>query len=316
MRKGLILLVCVFFLTFTIIILFNSWKHSYIHLVTTDTLAPEDKVSAILDYSDLDSGAIVSMPWEHDHDFLEAIATNNAFLRMAAYRTVLPDPLPGEEYNVHLAAKMLCGTVIEPDQVFSHNETIGPYTESKGFKLGPTYIGSVMTTTVGGGVCKIASTLYNVTILSNLEIIERHPHSMPVPYVPYGQDATVAYGMKDFKFRNNTSFPILIWAQGIDNSLYIAFYSQTKPPKVEWHHEIVKLVKRHQLYRNNITLPAGSEKVVVKGMDGGVVKTWISVKRNDGSYETKSLGQFYYSPIPDVIDKGSDTNILPTHNLD
>ena len=37
---------------------------------------------------------------------------------------------------------------------------------------------------------------YNVAVLSNLKIIERHNHSMPVPYVPYGQDATVAYGSK------------------------------------------------------------------------------------------------------------------------
>ena len=58
---------------------------------------------------------------------------------------------------------------------------------------------------------------------SNLEIIERHNHSMPVAYVPYGQDATVAYGIKDFKFKQHP-FPILIWAEGIGNRLCIPIW--------------------------------------------------------------------------------------------
>jgi hypothetical protein len=111
---------------------------------------------------------------------------------------VLKDPLPGEESNVHLAAKILSGAIVNPGEIFSQNERIGPYSESRGFQKGPTYNGSKLSTTIGGGVCKIASTLYNAAILSNLPIVERHPHGMPVPYVPYGQDATVSYGKIDF----------------------------------------------------------------------------------------------------------------------
>ncbi len=305
LRRLLVVLVCIFFLVFSIIILFNSWKHSYI---TVDSSSALEETSFVLDYSDLYSGAIVTLPWENDPGFLEAVKSNNVFLLMAAYRTVLLDPLPGEEYNVHLAARLLSGTVLAPNQIFSHNDTLGPYTEHKGFKIGPTYIGSRMTTTVGGGVCKIASTLYNVAILSDLEIMERHPHSMPVPYVPYGQDATVAYGIKDFKFRNTSSAPLLIWAQGIDNCLYIAFYGQVKPPKVEWHHEVLRLVKKHSIYHNNNALPLGYEEMVMKGMNGGIIKSWVSVKKADGSSETKILGQYYYSPIPDVINIGTSQN--------
>ena len=138
------------------------------------------------------SGPISVLPWENEEKFRSAINdTGNLFL-LAAYHTVLKDPLPGEEENVHLAAKMLAGITLEPGQVFSQNSRIGPYNEARGFKRGPTYIGSQLTTTIGGGVCKIASTLYNVAILSDLGIIERHAHGMPVPYVPHGQDATVA----------------------------------------------------------------------------------------------------------------------------
>lgn len=250
------------------------------------------------------SGITTTVPWEDDENFKKTQEKNDTFILMAAYRTVLRDPLPGEEDNVHLAARLLAGTIVNPGQVFSQNQTIGPYTQSRGFQKGPTYIGSQLTTTIGGGVCKIASTLYNVTILSNLEVVERHAHSMPVPYVPYGQDATVAYGARDFKFKNSTPYPVLIWAQGVDNVLYIAFYGRIKPPKVDWHHEVLQTRKATIIYRRNPELPAGTEKLVLEGMDGAVIKSWLTIETPDGTTITKKLGNSYYSPMPHVIEKG------------
>ncbi len=58
----------------------------------------------------------------------------------------------------------------------------------------------------------LAATLYNCVLLSNMEIVERHPHSLPVHYVEAGRDATVSWGGDDFKFRNTTSRPIIVRA--------------------------------------------------------------------------------------------------------
>lgn len=224
---------------------------------------------------------------------------------MAAFCTVLRDPLPGEEQNVHLGARLLAGTVVMPGEVFSQNRAIGPYNRHRGFGEGPTYMGTQLRTTVGGGVCKIASTLYNVAILSDLHIVERHAHSMPVPYVPYGQDATVAYGVRDFKFKNNSPYPILIWAEGIDNRLYIAFYGRQEPPRVEWHHEVIKQINTYKIYRNNPELPPGSQKTVVEGMDGAIIKSWVSVIYPGKNPQTKYLGSSHYNPMPYIIEKGN-----------
>ena len=223
---------------------------------------------------------------------------------MAAYRTVLNDPLPGEEENVHLAARLLKGTVVQPGKIFSQNTTIGPYSKARGFQEGPLYIGTQLRKTIGGGVCKIASTLYNVTVLSNLEVIERHAHGMPVPYVPYGQDATVSYGSKDFKFKNNTANPILIWAQGIDNTLYIAFYSKQTAPRVEWHHNVLKSQKAEVIYRNTKDLPVGKKLVAVKGMDGALIDSWVTIYERNGTNRNKSLGKSNYLPLPEVVEQG------------
>lgn len=250
------------------------------------------------------SGPIANLPWENEPAFLEAQIKAQAPIMMAAYKTVLRDPLPGEEENVHLGASLLKGCIVAPGQVFSQNYSIGPYSAERGFQKGPTYVGAQLMITTGGGVCKIASTLYNVAGLSDLPIVERHAHGMPVPYVPYGQDATVSFGVKDLRFHNNTGFPILIWAQGIDNTLYIAFYGQKKPNPIEWQHQFEKHIKSYTVYRYNPEIPGGEERVAVEGMDGAVVRSWVKIYRENGSIELKPMGISFYSPLPRVVERG------------
>lgn len=244
------------------------------------------------------SGPTNEVPWENDADFIDAKNENNCPILMAAYKTVLKDPLPGEEDNVHLAAQYISGTVLVPGAVFSQNGTAGPYTGDRGYREGPTYTGKTSTTTIGGGVCKIASTLFNVVILSDLEVVERHTHSMPVPYVPYGQDATVSYGAKDFRFKNNTQNALLIWAKGIDNILYIGIYGQTVPPQVTWSHEVIAVYKAPIYTEKNKNLPAGTENVLHEGMDGADVTSTITFTYADGTTKTVDMGQTHYNALP------------------
>lgn len=251
------------------------------------------------------SGPVAELPWDEDESFIAAKYKNSANVLMGAYCTVLHDPLPGEEENVHLGARLLAGKVVKSGEVFSQNLSIGPYNSSRGYKKGPTYSGTWVTTTIGGGVCKIASTLYNAAVLSNLQIVERHCHGMPVPYVPYGQDATVSYGTYDFKFRNNTPYPLMIWAQGIDNTLYIAFYGTITPPVIEWHHQIFHIQKAPAIYKKNKLLAPGEKKVVMEGMDGASVRSWIAIQNPDGTFQIKNMGNSYYKPMPYLIETGS-----------
>lgn len=303
-KKNFSILIITFF---TIVILFSGCSDRSPAKKRMDTKQEAQK-PAVQAQKQPVSGPVTTVPWESDTNFKNKQKETGAYVRMAAYRTVLRDPLPGEEQNVHLAARLLAGTVLQPGQVFSQNSTIGPYNRERGFQIGPVYSGTQVKTTIGGGVCKIASTLYNVTVLSNLPVIERTAHIMPVPYVPYGQDATVSYGVNDFKFKNDLSYPILIWAQGVGNILYIAYYGQNQPPKVEWHHQFLERQKTWKVYHKNPSLPEGQEKIVVKGMDGAVVKSWVTITKKDGSTSNKQLGNSIYKPMPYVIEKNTDAN--------
>jgi vancomycin resistance protein YoaR len=63
---------------------------------------------------------------------------------------------------------------------------------------------------IGGGLCQVSSTLYNVALLAGLPITQRSHHSLTVHYVPLGRDATVYWGNRDLRFANDTSQPIYI----------------------------------------------------------------------------------------------------------
>ena len=105
----------------------------------------------------------------------------------------------GRTDNLYVAAKYMNGTILAPGDVFSFNQLTGPRTFARGYSMAPV-VGGVG---IGGGVCQVATTIYNTALAAKLEIIERHPHSIQVGYVRPGRDATVTNYI-DFKFRNST----------------------------------------------------------------------------------------------------------------
>lgn len=248
------------------------------------------------------------LSWEDDPDFLKTCKRHQAILRMSAFQIAFPDPWPGERANVVLAAELLTGIVVQPAQYFSLNQAIGPYSSERGFKEGPAYSGSNIISTVGGGVCKVATTLFNAVVLANLQVLERHPHTMPVPYVPPGQDTTIAYGYKDFSFINNNAYPVVIWAGTKGDTLTVAIYGEELPPPVTWNHEYLGRQKRSTIYRDNPNLAPGEEKIIIYGADGVTVKSWLTIENPDGAPVTLNLGIDYYSPLAQVIERGPTFN--------
>jgi hypothetical protein len=73
------------------------------------------------------------LPWENNTHFQKIRTQENAPIRMGAFKTTLPDPLPGEESNVAQAADYLSGQVVQPGQPFSLYRTIGPFSKVRGY---------------------------------------------------------------------------------------------------------------------------------------------------------------------------------------
>jgi len=95
--------------------------------------------------------------------------------------------------------------------IFSFNATTGPRTASEGYLPAPMYRNRRIELSPAGGSCQVSTTLYNAALLAGMEIVDRHPHSRPCAYVPYGQDAAVAYDSGvDLKFKNVLSHAIVL----------------------------------------------------------------------------------------------------------
>ncbi len=131
-------------------------------------------------------------------------------VRMTAFVTDVSGRTSIQRQNILRAASSLSGVVLESGEVFSFNEQVGPYNEEKGYLPERSFIRKEVQMSPGGGVCQVASTLYNAAKKAGLQIMERVPHSQEVESVGPGMDATLAYGVADLKLKNAYSFPIKI----------------------------------------------------------------------------------------------------------
>ncbi|MCL2574975.1 MAG: VanW family protein [Defluviitaleaceae bacterium] len=129
-------------------------------------------------------------------------------------------------HNLDVSAKTLDGTIVAPGETFSFNEIIGKATRDKGYKLAKIFIKGKEEQGLGGGICQLSSTLYNAAEQAGLEIVERHPHSRRVYYVPENRDAAVAYGGVDLKIKNNTDKPVRIHSRVQNDECIVEMHIQ------------------------------------------------------------------------------------------
>ena len=146
-------------------------------------------------------------------------------VEIASFTSTLYDNEENRVYNISKACDILNGVTIPNGSEFSFNNTIGPMGEENGYKLAKGFDDKGKLIDIpGGGMCQVSSTLYNVALMANLKITERHPHSRRVYYVPVDKDATVYYPSLDLRFINNTGYDLKLSAQNDNYSVTIKMY--------------------------------------------------------------------------------------------
>lgn len=123
--------------------------------------------------------------------------------------------------NVERGASLINGTLLYPGDEFSTYETVGPISIENGYFMAASYENGQVVESPGGGICQVSTTLYNAVLKAELEVSQRSNHSMIVSYVDPSKDAAIAGTYKDFKFKNNTQYPIYI--EGITEGKKITF---------------------------------------------------------------------------------------------
>lgn len=185
--------------------------------------------------------------------------------------------------NVKLAAAAFNGTVLNSGDVFSYNETVGQRTAAKGYKPAPAYVQGETVDEIGGGVCQPSSTLYLACLRANLEITERYAHRYVPAYIGKGMDATVSWGGPDYKFTNNTSYPIKIETVYEKGYLTVRLLgTNLDGTYVKMTYEELSATPFEVVYEDDPTLAPGEEVVKVTPYNGYRGRTYRNVYSADG----------------------------------
>ncbi|MEL6852958.1 MAG: VanW family protein, partial [Bacteroidota bacterium] len=126
--------------------------------------------------------------------------------------------------------------VVQPGEIFSFWELVGPPTEKRGYQAGRAIQGGSLSAEVGGGLCQLAGILHYLALQAGWEIVERFPHSLDLyteesRYAPLGADAAVAYGYKDLRLRNPHDSPGCFRLEVLPDAL-VATYCGEFPQQV------------------------------------------------------------------------------------
>lgn len=142
--------------------------------------------------------------------------------QVAAYTTYFSNANQARVSNIKRVASALDGRVVRAGETFSFNDAIGPRTPEAGYDVAPVISNGVLVPGVGGGICQVATTLFNAVLLAGLPVIERWPHTFFLERYPVGRDAAVSYGSQDLRFKNDTSGPLVINCTADDTSVEVA----------------------------------------------------------------------------------------------
>ncbi len=160
--------------------------------------------------------------------------------------------------NVTNGCRLVNGTTLYPGEEFSMYDHIKPFTEENGYRMAGSYMNGLVVDSLGGGICQVSTTLYNAVLKAELEVTERNNHSMIVTYVPASADAAIAESSgKDFRFVNNTDYPIYIEGYTTDEKkIVFNIYGRDERPSnrtVEYESEVLE------------TFPAETENIIASG---------------------------------------------------
>lgn len=213
--------------------------------------------------------------------------------------------------NLALAAGKINGVVLMPGEEFSYNKVVGERTIEAGYKEAKIYSNGKVIDGLGGGICQVSSTLYNSVLQSNLEITERHNHQFVTSYVAAGKDATVVWGVKDFKFVNNRNYPIKIETSVKNGICKISIYGVKEEIEynVEIEVETISVKPYSTKYEENDKLEAGIEKIKQNGTNGRVTATYKVLSKNGMIVSRTLLSKDTYNAMQKIIIKGTkETN--------
>jgi vancomycin resistance protein YoaR len=225
---------------------------------------------------------------------------------------------PEKRYNVTLAAERLNGVVVPPGGTFSFNKELGPTTLAAGFHWGFGIASSdegVQTVpSVAGGICQVATTLFQPVYWAGFPVGTRYSHLYWIPSYAsrgvVGLDVTVDEDAGlDFTWTNPTDGYVQIQSAVDDDGIYFGLYGK----KLDWDVAVspAKITNPRPadpepMARPEPQLEWGRVLRVESATDGFDVAVTRTVDRNDGKGPQVLTLNTSYEPARTVTLLGTD----------
>ena len=158
-------------------------------------------------------------------------------------------------------------------------------------------------------MCQVSTTLYNACLLSGLEILEVHNHSLPVSYIEPSFDAMVNIGSSDLVVRNNSGGRLIFTTSSKDNICKVKIFGNPNEFKITRFSEKIKVIpaEKEELVTDSAkilehNLEVGEEKRISYAKDGFCSNGYLNYYDKQGNLiKTKKIRSNTYNPTRGVV---------------
>jgi len=232
---------------------------------------------------------------------------------LGEFTTEYKDSSEDRAANLANVARLINNAVLYPGDVFSSLDYLLPFTLENGYYMAGSYNAGRIEQTIGGGACQVTTTLYNAVLRAELEIVERHAHSMTVSYVDLAYDAAIAENSKNFKFKNNLDLPILIEAFSRDRVITFRIWGhETRPENrtVKFENKVLKEIAppAEDKVTKDPTKPESYRKVTQKAKYGYVAELYKIVYVDGVEVSRELVNKSVYNAEPAHVTIGTKKN--------
>lgn len=210
--------------------------------------------------------------------------------------------------NIKLLCKIISGSLVAPGDTWSFNETTGERTAAKGFETAPVIVGGRHEDQLGGGICQVATCVFNSACYAGLGIGTRSNHAFYISsYDDKGfADATVSWEEPDLQWINDTDNYILLTATVDDENCTVSLWGTDDGRKVTCDRGKWKEGTKYKTIKEKTSeLKKGQTKVTQTGRDGRSIYIRYLVTSKSG--ETLHDIKFHsvYSAQNEIIQIGT-----------
>lgn len=209
--------------------------------------------------------------------------------------------------NIHTAADLLTNSIIKANGgSWSFNDTAGEATEDKGYQNAGAIVGGEYSDAIGGGICQVATTVFNAIYDAGYPVTERHNHTLRISSYPEGRDAAIAYPYMDLVWQNDSTSDVLLVMSYTNSSVTASLWGvdpgyQVSTDYGEWKEGEHYSVK----YRNDDSVAQGTEYIETTGVNGSSISITRIVKDSNGKLLHEDLFESTYAPKDQVVVRGT-----------